>query len=211
MTPQFIICFAPDLGSPRFSENGLSRDLAQIMERRSKEKPILPAGGLRRLAEPPQLPRNSTERPGYIRILPKTDAEQGGKDQKKCKNCLKAHDGKFGAGRFCSLSCAKSAGAFALSKKLQSGWRPLLRANNHSQSQGTSSTDSSCMKSDKSKKRKSPSSNDDQGTTSVSATNTLAPLRGRVEKGSSSSQSTHRRSSHKNKSMAISSLLNPAP
>ena len=39
-----------------------------------------------------------------------------------CETCGRTHDGKYGSGRFCSSSCARSAGgqAFRRNRELQS-------------------------------------------------------------------------------------------
>lgn len=57
-----------------------------------------------------------SERPGYIRILPRTSAAAG-MYKKRCETCSRSHDGSFGAGRFCSSRCARTVGGLAHRKK----------------------------------------------------------------------------------------------
>lgn len=176
------------------------------MGRRSKEAPTSLPGNLRPLApEPPQLPHNSMERPGFIRILPRTGAAPNAY-QKKCETCSTVHDGTFGAGRFCSSRCARTVGGLAHRKKRQME-RTLLGS--HSQSHGSSSTDSSVIKSDTSSKGKSSSSDDGRGIVPMDTTTAQAPLRGAVAKGGSFTPTPQRPASH-SRVMAISALLNPS-
>jgi len=56
--------------------------------------------------------------PGYTRILPRTSSREGSYIyHKRCETCSTAHDGSFGAGRFCSSRCARTVGGLANRKR----------------------------------------------------------------------------------------------
>lgn len=57
-----------------------------------------------------------SDNPGYIPILPRTRSASE-LFEKRCETCNAAHDGSFGAGRFCSSRCARTVGGLAHRKK----------------------------------------------------------------------------------------------
>lgn len=92
--------------------------------------------------------------PGYTRILPRTSSREGAYVyHKRCETCSTAHDGSFGAGRFCSSRCARTVGGLANRKRrlMERSLTTNSRASSQKKSPPTAAASSSRGKSQSSR------------------------------------------------------------